>query len=159
MQPTPSQTKQIEQWLEDFCITEYFDSLRFKTYQKGERIYSFQGLIYVLQGEIRVFSELMQQMHQKTSRLPNLGLFKPQKLSDIFLIFIYLVLEKAYLINKNKSIFLEFQTLFIGNLPHILYSYQLKFFKCFKHYTKHTPCFLLKNDQMIVELKSQSPKV
>ncbi|WP_300222131.1 hypothetical protein [uncultured Helicobacter sp.] len=96
---------------------------------------------------------------KKTSQLPNLGLFKPQKLSDIFLIFIYFVLEKAYLINKNKSIFLEFQTLFIGNLPHILYSYQLKFFKCFKHYTKHTPCFLLKNDQMIVELKSQSPKV
>ncbi|WP_300224197.1 hypothetical protein [uncultured Helicobacter sp.] len=59
MQPTPSQTKQIKQWIEDFCITEYFDSLRFKTYQKGERIYSFQGLIYVLQGEIRVFSELM----------------------------------------------------------------------------------------------------
>lgn len=56
MQPTPSQTKQIKQWLEDFCITEYFDSLRFKTYQKGERIHSFQGLIYVLQGEIRVFS-------------------------------------------------------------------------------------------------------
>lgn len=56
MQLTSLQTKQIQNWLNEFGISEYLDFLHFQTYQKAERIHSCQGLIYILQGEIRVLS-------------------------------------------------------------------------------------------------------
>lgn len=56
MQLTPLQTNQIYQWLNEFGISDYFDSLQFGDYQKGRRIHSCQGLIHILEGEIRVLS-------------------------------------------------------------------------------------------------------
>lgn len=40
MQLTPLQTNQIYQWLNEFGISDYFDSLQFGDYQKGRRIHS-----------------------------------------------------------------------------------------------------------------------
>lgn len=56
MQLTLSQTRDIQQWLERFNIADLFSSLQFKTYEKSQRIHSCQGLIYILEGEIRVLS-------------------------------------------------------------------------------------------------------